>query len=270
MTRSQWWPVLLLGVVFVVMNLSLYTAVDRVGLGLAVTLEFLGPLTVALVGSRTRADLACAVGASIGVYVLVLPGPSSDVVGLAFGLVAAACWASYILLNRHIGVRLPGLQGPAVASLVATCLALPVFGWLALDGRLTASAVVFASVAGVLSSAVPYAVDLHVLRQVPAGLFGVIMSMQPALAALAGLVVLGERLEGHELAGIALVALVNAMAAQRPRARAADTPRVRHTRGKQPITPPSWARRSDSVKSRRTAADIARDGSTSQPGQAPA
>jgi inner membrane transporter RhtA len=211
---AEWWPVLALGSVFVVMNFSLYAAVDRIGLGLAVTLEFLGPLAVALAASRTRVDLAGAVGAGVGVYVLVLPGPSSDVLGLALSLAAAACWASYILLNRHIGTRLPGLQGPAVASLVATVLTVPVLVWLAAEGRLTAPAVALAAVAGVLSSAVPYTVDLVILRHVAPGLFGVIMSMQPALAALAGLVVLGQRLEGHELVGIAIVAAVNAVAAR--------------------------------------------------------
>ena len=78
MTRFQWWPVVLLAVVFGCMNLSLYTAIDRIGLGLAVTLEFLGPLAVALAGSRSRRDLLLAGAAASGVYVLVLPGPSSD------------------------------------------------------------------------------------------------------------------------------------------------------------------------------------------------
>ena len=87
--RAQWWPVLLLGVVFVAMNLSLYTAVDRIGLGLAVTLEFLGPLAVALASSRRPLDLVCAVAAFGGVWVLVLPGPSSDLLGIGSGLIAA-------------------------------------------------------------------------------------------------------------------------------------------------------------------------------------
>ena len=82
LTWSQWWPTVLLGVVFAVMNLSLYTAIDRIGLGLAVTLEVLGPLAVALLGSRTRIDLICALAAGAGVYVLVLPGPSSDFLGI--------------------------------------------------------------------------------------------------------------------------------------------------------------------------------------------
>src|SRR3954465_10920329 len=95
-TARQWRPVIGLAAVFAVMNLSLYTAIDRVGLGLAVTLEFLGPLAVALAGSRTRFDLGCAVAAGAGVYVLVLPGPSSDYAGIGCALLAAAGWAAYI------------------------------------------------------------------------------------------------------------------------------------------------------------------------------
>ena len=109
--RDQWMPVLGLVVVFSVMNLSLYMAIDRIGLALAVTLEFLGPLTVAIAHSRRRIDLGCALLAGVGVVVLTAPGPSSDVVGIALGLLAATAWASYILLNRTLGRRLPGIPG---------------------------------------------------------------------------------------------------------------------------------------------------------------
>ncbi|WP_369007800.1 EamA family transporter, partial [Modestobacter versicolor] len=100
MTWPQWWPVLLLAVVFGCMNLALYTAIDRIGLGLAVTLEFLGPLGVALAASRSRRDLLIAAAVAAGVYVLVLPGPSSDGWGIAVGMAGGACWAAYIVLNR--------------------------------------------------------------------------------------------------------------------------------------------------------------------------
>ncbi|WP_328473830.1 EamA family transporter [Actinoplanes sp. NBC_00393] len=208
-TWAQWWPTLLLGLVFATMNLSLYTAVDRVGLALAVTLEFLGPLAVALAGSRTRKDLLCAVGAGAGVYVLVLPDASSDWFGIGCGLVAAACWAAYILLNRLVGARLPGLQAPAAASAVAALLYLPVMLVLAVQGRLTAAALLLAVGAGVLSSVVPYAADLIALRRVPARFFGVVMSIHPVFAALAGLVLLGEMLKTHEWLGMAVVVAVN-------------------------------------------------------------
>ncbi|GAA0463603.1 membrane protein [Paractinoplanes deccanensis] len=207
---AQWWPVLLLGLVFATMNLSLYTAVDRIGLGLAVTLEFLGPLAVALAGSRTRRDLFCAAVACLGVYVLVLPGRSSDFAGVGLGLLAAACWAAYILLNRLAGSRLTGLAAPAVASAVAAVAYLPVLLTIKIQG------LGYAVTAGLLSSAVPYAADLIVLRYVPARLFGVVMSVHPVMAALAGLVLLGQALDGHQGAGIALVVAANAVALWRP------------------------------------------------------
>lgn len=218
-TWAQWWPTLLLGLVFATMNLSLYTAVDRIGLGLAVTLEFLGPLAVALAGSRTRLDLACAVGAGAGVYVLVLPGGSSDWFGIGSGLLAAVCWAAYILLNRMLGARLPGLQAPAAATTVSALMYLPVVVALVLRGSWSWTAVAFAVGAGVLSSVVPYACDLVALRTVPPQFFGVVMSVHPVFAALAGLVLLGEVLAAHEWTGIAVVVAVNVVAVVAHRAR---------------------------------------------------
>ncbi|MBB2948262.1 inner membrane transporter RhtA [Actinoplanes lutulentus] len=211
-TWAQWWPTLLLGLVFATMNLSLYTAVDRIGLGLAVTLEFLGPLAVALAGSRTRVDLLCAVGAGVGVYVLVLPGGSSDWFGIGSGVLAAVCWAAYILLNRLLGVRLPGLQAPAAATSVSAVMYLPVLVFVTLSGSWTWPAVLFAVGAGVLSSVIPYACDLVALRTVPPRFFGVIMSIHPVFAALAGLVLLGQFLDAHEWVGIAMVVAVNVVA----------------------------------------------------------
>jgi inner membrane transporter RhtA len=212
MTWSQWWPAVLLALVFGTMNLSLYTAVDRVGLGLAVTLEFLGPLAVALAGSRTRWDLVTAGAAAVGVYVLVLPGPSSDWVGLGCGLVAAACWAAYIVLNRVAGARLPGLQASAVATSLSALAYAPVVVLLVSQGRLTGLTLLYAVTAGVLSSVIPYAADLTALRHVPQRFFGVFMSVHPVLAALVGLVLLGQVLALHEWAGIAVVVLANVAA----------------------------------------------------------
>ncbi|HEY3262547.1 MAG TPA: EamA family transporter [Pseudonocardiaceae bacterium] len=209
---GQWWPTLLLGLVFATMNLSLYVAIDRIGLGLAVTLEFLGPLAVALAGSRTRLDLICAVGACAGVYVLVLPGPASDYLGVCLGLLAAGCWAAYILLNRLVGTRLPGLQAPATATLVSALLYLPVAATLTAQGRLGGTGIRYALAAGLLSSVVPYAADLIALRRVPARFFGLFMSIQPVLAALAGLVLLGQILQPYEWAGISIIVAANTLA----------------------------------------------------------
>jgi len=117
-TWRQWQPVLALALIFATMNLSLYVAIDRIGLGLAVTLEFLGPLAVALATSRRRTDLACALVAAAGVVVLTRPRPATDYLGIGLGLLAAGCWASYILLNRLIGQRVPGTQDAGILSRV--------------------------------------------------------------------------------------------------------------------------------------------------------
>jgi inner membrane transporter RhtA len=170
-----------------------------------VTLEFLGPLGVALAGSRSRRDLGLAVAAAGGVYVLVLPGPASDLLGVGLGLLAAACWAAYIVLNRVAGARLPGLQAPAVATALCALAYLPVLGVLAAQGRLGGAPLGYAVLAGVLSSVVPYAADLTALRYVPARAFGVFMSVHPVLAALVGLVVLRQSLAVHEWTGMAVV-----------------------------------------------------------------
>jgi len=211
-TWAQWWPTLALGGVYALMNITLYTAVDRIGLGLAVTLEFLGPLAVALAGSRTTRDVLCAMAAAAGVYVLVLPGPTTDYLGVAFGLVAAGCWASYILLNRLIGARLPGLQAPAAASGVSALIYLPVIVVLAAHGQLTWVAFGYAATAGVLSSAITYATEFTALRRVTPRFFSVFMSVHPVMAALAGLAVLDQYLAAHQWLGIAVVAGTNAVA----------------------------------------------------------
>jgi inner membrane transporter RhtA len=211
-TWAQWWPVLLLGLVFAVMNLSLYTAIDRIGLGLAVTLEFLGPLAIALAGTRRLLDLACALGAGVGVYVLVMPDASTDFVGVGFALLAAACWASYIMLNRLAGRRLPGLQATAAASGVSALLYLPLAAILLVAGQFTAGPLVYAVAAGVLSSVVPFALDLTALRTVPARFFGIFMSAHPVMAVLAGVVILHQVPAVHEVVGIGIVVGSNIIA----------------------------------------------------------
>jgi len=211
LTRAQWGPVLGLVAVFSVMNLSLYLAVDRIGLALAVTLEFLGPLTVALLGSRRRIDLACALLAAPGVVVMTRPGPTTDLLGVALGLTAAAAWACYILLNRSVGQRLPGLEGTAAASLVTALVWLPVAAvWFVLHPP-TPAAILLAVSCGVLSSVVPYVADLVALRRVPAELFGTLSSVSPVWAALAGWLLLGQALEVHEWLGMALILAGNSV-----------------------------------------------------------
>ncbi|MFJ2303950.1 EamA family transporter [Streptomyces sp. NPDC087787] len=210
-TRAQWWPVLGLAVVFGTMNLSLYTAIDRIGLGLAVTLEFVGPLTIALAAARRRVDAACAVVAAAGVVALMRPQPSADYVGMGLGLLAACCWASYILLNRTVGRRIPGAQGSATATGISALMFLPVGIVLVLHRPPTATAVGCAVAAGVLSSAVPYLADLFTLRRVPAQAFGLFMSVNPLLAALVGWLGLGQNLGWTEWTSIGAIVAANAL-----------------------------------------------------------
>ncbi|MEU6661932.1 EamA family transporter [Streptomyces sp. NPDC046821] len=211
-TAAQWWPVLGLAAVFATMNLSLYSAIDRVGLGLAVTLEFLGPLTVALAASRRRLDLGCALAAAAAVVVLTRPQPSTDYTGIALSVLAAVCWGCYILLNRTVGERLPGLQGSAAAALVSGTLYLPVGTYALLHHRPSTAVLLCALAAGVLSSAVPFLCDLLALRRVTAQFFGVFMSVNPVFAAVVGTVVLDQRLDVASWLAIGVIVAANAVA----------------------------------------------------------
>ena len=213
--RDQWWPVLGLVVVFSVMNLSLYAAIDRIGLGPAVTLEFLGPLTVAIAGSRRRLDLACAVLAGVGVVVLTHPGPTTDVVGTGLALLAATAWGCYILLNRTLGRCLPGLHGTALAGLVTAAVWTPIaVVWFAFHVP-TAASLALAGACGLMSSIVPYVADLLALRRVPASVFGTFTSINPVWAALAGWFLLRQALDPAEWIGIGLIIISNAVVSAR-------------------------------------------------------
>jgi inner membrane transporter RhtA len=208
-TRRQWRPVLALALIFGTMNLSLYAAVDRIGLGLAVTLEFLGPLSVALLASRRVIDLGCALLAGAAVAVLARPQPTTDYAGILLALLAAACWAGYILVNRAAGARLPGSQGPAAAAGLSALLYVPIGIWALASHPVTAAALGRAATAGLLCSAVPMVADTLALRRVPARFFGVFMSVNPVFAALTGLVVLGQSTGAAGWLAIAAIVTAN-------------------------------------------------------------
>lgn len=226
LTQAQWWPVLLLAVVFGTMNLTLYLAVERIGLGLAVTLEFCGPLAVALLSSRTRNSALCAVVAGAGVIAITRPQPTTDYLGIGLGLIAACSWAAYILLNRTVGSRIPGVQGTAVATGISAVLFLPIGVWILLTSRPDPSTLLYAIGAGVLASTVPFMADLIALRRIPANLFGILMSINPVLAAVIGAVLLHEHLGAIEWIGIALIVTANTTALLLP----AGPPRPATTR----------------------------------------
>jgi inner membrane transporter RhtA len=210
-TGRQWRPVLALALIFATMNLSLYLAIDRIGLGLAVTLEFLGPLSVALLASRRVTDLGCALVAGAAAVVLARPQPSTDYAGIGLAVLAAACWAGYILVSRVVGARLPGSQGPAAAASVSALLYVPVGIWVLASHPVTVTAVGRAATAGLLCSAIPMVSDLLALRRVPARFYGVFMSVNPVFAALTGLVVLGQSLAWLDWLAIAAIVAANAV-----------------------------------------------------------
>lgn len=209
LTRPQIGSAIALGVATTCMNLGLYTAIDRIGLALAVTLEFLGPLAIAIAGTRTIRDGVAAVAAAAGVYVLVNPNGSADWFGIGSALGAAASWAAYILLNRRIGRQLPGLHGAALSASVSAALSVPVVIVLAALGCFSAVGVLLAVVTGVMCSVVPMAADLFALRRVPARLFGVLASINPVAAAAAAIVLLHEIPTLRESIGIVVIVAAN-------------------------------------------------------------
>ena len=218
--RRQWAPVIGLAVVFAVMNVSLYAAISRVGLGLAVTLEFLGPLSVALAGARTaptagpRRTLAtiCAVLAGAGVVVLTRPQPTTDYVGVGLGVLAAGCWAGYILLNRSVGRHLPGVEGSAAAGALSALMYVPVGITVLIAHPPMPTALACALAAGVLSSVLPFLADLLALRRVPAHVFGIFMSLSPVFAATIGAAFLGETLVVIDWLAIGIIVGTNVVA----------------------------------------------------------
>jgi inner membrane transporter RhtA len=203
--RADLLAALALGVTLAGLSLSFYAALERIPLGVAMTLEFAGPLGLALVGSRRRLDLLWGVLAAAGVLVLSPLGGTVDPRGAALALLGGAFWAAYILLSARIGQAIPGGAGLALAMAVAAIVTLP-FG-LAASGPVAADSRVLLAALGValLSSVIPFSLELEALRRIPVRVFGVLMSLEPAVAALVGLVVLGEALGMREVGAIGLV-----------------------------------------------------------------
>jgi inner membrane transporter RhtA len=214
--RSRW--DLLLAVVFGLtlagMNLAFYSALDRIPLGIAVTLEFIGPLGVAVAGSRGPLDLLWVGLAAVGILLLSDFGSADlDGLGVALALLAGGLWAAYILLSARLGKVFPGGTGLALAMVVAAGVLLPV-GVADAGADLLVPWILAAGAAvALLSSAIPYSLELEALRRMPARVFGVLMSLEPAVAALAGYVVLSEDLVARELVAILFVVAASAGAA---------------------------------------------------------
>jgi inner membrane transporter RhtA len=210
---------LALGVVLAAMNLSFYAALDRIPLGIAVTLEFVGPLGLAVVGSRRPIDLLWAALAVAGILALTHGGTSHlSVLGIGFALLAGCLWATYILLQARVGRAFPGATGLALAMCVGSVVALP-FGIAQAGSSLLAPGpLAIGCAVGVLSSALPYTLELEALRRIAPPVFGILMSLEPGMAALAGLIILGQNLEARAVVGIALVVLASIGASRSARA----------------------------------------------------
>lgn len=220
--RGQWRPVVIaFGVVLALMNLSFYLAIERLPLGTTVAIEFLGPVVVAAFGTRTRRDAAAFVVALAGVGLLADVQMAGSPAGVGFALAAAALWALYIVLGARVARGGQGVDGLAVAMIVGTLAIAP----LAAPAAVPAFASLWVAVSclgvGLLSSVVPYVIDQLVLARTGASRFALLLSLMPAIAAVAGAVVLAQVPTGPELTGIALVIVAVALTG---RARVALTP----------------------------------------------
>jgi len=219
LTWRRLWPALMLGVALAVMNVTFYQSVHLLGLGIAATIEFLGPLSLALVTSRRLLDVICAVAAGVGVVLLTGFDGQIDAWGVALALTAAAAWAAYIVLTRRVATRLPGLEGLTVAGIVSLAILLPVaivtLDVSAIDGNVVALLVGV----GILSSALPYSLDTFILRRITPRLYAIITAFGPVVAAVFGWLILSEQFTALEVLAIAIVcaAAGTAIATQRDR-----------------------------------------------------
>lgn len=205
-SREEWLSAGVLGLVLACMNLTFYHAIARLPLGIAVTVEFIGPLAVAVAHSRRRRDLLWVLLAAFGILSLAHGGTHHlSALGLILAAGAGCFWGLYILVQARVGRAFSDGSGLALAMLVATVLVIP-------DGLIEGGSALIhprvlavALAVGLLSSVIPYSIELKVLRRMSPGVFGVLMSMEPVAAAMAAAVLLGQGLSTRELLGMALV-----------------------------------------------------------------
>jgi inner membrane transporter RhtA len=211
--RRAWATVVAFGVALGLMNWSFYSSLAHLPLSVAVTVEFLGPLVLTTVLSRRLLDFVAVAAAGVGVLLIsqALTVPLADLswVGLALAATAGVCWAAYILLSGLTGAAFPHLDGLAIALVVSTVVVLP--AGLASTDVWTAEHLVKGLGLAVLSSLLPYSFELLALRRLSASVFGILLSLEPAVAAVAGLVVLDQTLDGTQVVGLLLVVLASAV-----------------------------------------------------------
>ncbi|WP_084077710.1 DMT family transporter [Demequina sp. NBRC 110057] len=202
------WPtVVAFGVALAGMNAFFYLALERIPLGITVTIEVLGPLVLSVVASRSWQGLLWAALAAAGVILLGGGAHDLDLLGVLFAAGAAVMWAAYILTARAAGAAMPGVVGLALAMVVGSVLTLPVAGAVVGAALLQPHALALGLAVAVLSSAIPYGIELSALRRMKAETFAILLALAPAIAALAGLVLLDQRLTWAVAAGIGLVTI---------------------------------------------------------------
>jgi inner membrane transporter RhtA len=223
-TRHDWLVVAGLGVSLGIMNWAIYQSFARIPLGIAVTIEFIGPLTLATLGSRRARDFIWVLLAAAGVALLGFEGGDLTWPGVLFALLAGAAWAAYILLSAETGRRWPGLDGLAVASVMATLLLTPLAVRIGGDDLLDGRVLLLGAAVGLLSSVIPYSCEMVALRSLRPAVFGILMSLEPAAAALAGIVVLGEFLTPVQWVAMVCVVVASVGATRTGRALAEPVP----------------------------------------------
>jgi inner membrane transporter RhtA len=208
-TTADWLVVSAFGAILAMMNLFFYGAVARIPIGVAVTIEFCGPLVLATVLSHRRKDLLAVAGAAVGVILISgitsTPWAEIDLAGLGLALGAGSAWAAYIVFSSRTGARFARLDGLAIAMTIAAALVAPVGVFTGGSALWTPDALWRGTAIALLSSVLPYSLELVALRRLAAHVFGILLSLEPAVAALAGLVVLGQRLNALQLLGMACV-----------------------------------------------------------------
>jgi inner membrane transporter RhtA len=214
-TRAELATAVAFGVTLGAMNVAIYESFARIPLGIAVTIEFVGPLGVAIAGSRRAFDAVWIVLAVAGIALLADRGAAGglDTLGVAFAVAAGVMWAAYIGLSQRTGRMFPGATGLAIAMAVGAVLTAPL-GIAQAGGALLKPGLLASGAAVALASSVlPYSLEMEALRRLPARVFGILMSLEPAIAALAGLIVLGQDLSAREWLAIAMVIGASAGAA---------------------------------------------------------
>jgi inner membrane transporter RhtA len=208
-TAADWRVAVAFGVVLGTMNWAIYESFARIPLGIAVTIVFLGPLGLAVAGSRRARDLIWVVLAAAGVGLLGVERGDLTVAGVAFAMLAGAGWVAYILLSAGTGRRWPGLDGLTVASVVATIGMAPFLAAFSGHGLGDPHVVALGALVGLLSSVIPYSCEITALRTIRPSVFGILMSLEPAAAALAGIVIVHELLSAVQWLAVACVVVAS-------------------------------------------------------------